>query len=92
MRGRWENMWSTEPPCIVELVNRADVIDKIVYVAANPVLDHLVDRIDHWPGAKTVRSLLNQEPIVASRPVCFFSVDGSMLQDAVEAPVPQLSV
>src|SRR5690348_8892155 len=27
-RGRWENFWSSEPPCIVRLVDRNDVIDK----------------------------------------------------------------
>src|SRR5205807_9903538 len=52
LRRRWENLWSSEPPCLVRLVDRADVIDKIVYVAANPVLAHLVARVHHWPGAK----------------------------------------
>lgn len=28
LRGRWENLWSTEPPCLVELVEPADVIAK----------------------------------------------------------------
>jgi putative transposase len=78
LRGRWENMWSTEPPCIVQLVDRADVIDKIVYVAANPVLDDLVDRVDHWPGAKLVRAFLRQEPLRAYRPAHFFREDGVM--------------
>jgi putative transposase len=78
LRGRWENMWSSEPPCIVQLVDRADVIDKIVYVAANPVLDHLVDRVHHWPGVKTVRALLEQEAIQAHRPAHFFREDGPM--------------
>jgi len=78
LRGRWENMWSSEPPCIVELVGRTDVIDKIVYVATNPVLGHLVDRVHHWPGARTVRSMLKQEPIRAHRPKYFFRDDGPM--------------
>ena len=78
LRGRWENLWSSDPPCIVQLVNRADVIDKVVYVAANPVLDHLVERVHHWPGAKLVRAMLEQEPIHAKRPKHFFREDGTM--------------
>lgn len=78
LRGRWENMWSSEPPCLVELVGRADIIDKTVYVATNPVLAHLVDRVHHWPGAPTVRSMLEQEPIRARRPWYFFRNEGPM--------------
>lgn len=77
LRGRWENMWSNEPPCIVELIDRSAVIDKIVYAATNPVLDHLVERVDQWPGAKTVRAFLRQEPLRATRPA-FFRDDGCM--------------
>jgi putative transposase len=83
LRGRWENMWSIEPPCIVQLVDPSDVIDKIVYVATNPVLDHLVDRVDHWPGARTVRAMLKQQPIIARRPAHFFRKRGLMPETAV---------
>ena len=78
LRGRWENMWSSETPCIVELVNPSDVIDKIVYVATNPVLDHLVECVHHWPGARLVHVMLAQEPIHAVRPRYFFQPDGVM--------------
>lgn len=78
LRGRWENLWSTESPCIVQLVERSDVIDKVVYVAANPVLDHLVDRVDHWPGARTVQAMLAQRPLHAQRPSYFFREEGPM--------------
>jgi hypothetical protein len=44
LRGRWENMWSSEQTCVVKLVDREAVIDKLVYTATNPVADHLVDR------------------------------------------------
>ena len=30
-RGRWENLWASEPPCLVELVTIDDVVDKVVY-------------------------------------------------------------
>jgi REP element-mobilizing transposase RayT len=50
LRGRWENLWSSEQVCVVKLVGREAVIDKLVYTATNPVQDHLVDRVHHWPG------------------------------------------
>ncbi len=50
LRGRWENLWSAEQTCVVKLVDREAVIDKLVYTAANPVQDHLVDRVHLWPG------------------------------------------
>ena len=83
LRGRWENMWSNDPPCIVERLDRPAVIKGLVYVATNPVLDHLVDRVDHWPGAKLVRAFLRQEPLRAKRPSHFFRDDGVM-PEAVE--------
>ena len=56
LRGRWENFWSSEPLCLVRLVNPADVLDKLVYVATNPVKDRLVDRVHHWPGIAEIRT------------------------------------
>jgi hypothetical protein len=50
LRGRWENLWSAEQSCVVRLVDREAVIDKLVYTAANPVQDHLVDLVHHWRG------------------------------------------
>jgi len=44
LRGRWENLWSSEQTCVVRLVDREAVIDKLVYTATNPVQDHLVAR------------------------------------------------
>lgn len=50
LRGRWEAFWSCEQTCVVRLVDREAVIDKLVYTATNPVQDHLVDVVHHWPG------------------------------------------
>jgi hypothetical protein len=38
------------PTCVVKLVDREAVLDKLTYTAANPVLDRLVERVRHWPG------------------------------------------
>ena len=78
LRGRWENLWSSEQTCVVRLVDRAAVIDKLVYVAANPVLDHLVDRVHHWPGVNGFAALLAGRPLRATRPLHFFRPNGPM--------------
>jgi hypothetical protein len=49
LRDRWENLWSREQTCVVNLVDRDAVIDKLVYTASNPVADHLVDRLNRGP-------------------------------------------
>jgi len=83
LRGRWENFWSSEQVCVVKLVGRQDVIDKLVYTATNPVKDGLVDRVDHWPGVNGLHALLSGCSLRAARPWHFFRPDGIM-PDAVE--------
>jgi hypothetical protein len=83
LRGRWENFWSSEQVCVVQLVGREDVMDKLVYTAANPVKDYLVDRIHHWPGVNGLHQLLTGRPLRATRPAHFFRPDG-MMPTAVE--------
>src|SRR5690606_23626040 len=55
--GRWENVWSTEETCVTRLVTPKDVFDAIVYVLANPVAAHLVDRASEWPGFNSLDHL-----------------------------------
>jgi len=78
LRGRWENLWSSEEPCVVEIVTREDLLDKLVYIATNPVKDGLVDRVHHWPGPKFLQALLTGRPMRATRPTHFFREDGTM--------------
>ena len=48
LRGRWENFWAgAEPTCKVKLIQRRDVLNKLVYAATNPVKDFLVDTVAH---------------------------------------------
>ncbi len=72
-RGRTENFWSSEPPCVTELVDPSDVIDKIVYAATNPVKDGLVAYVHQWPGVNGLAWLLSGRPVTAKRPRWFFS-------------------
>jgi REP element-mobilizing transposase RayT len=78
LRGRWENLWSSEQVCVVKLVDRAAVLDKLVYTATNPVQDHLVDRVHHWPGVNGLAALLAGRSLRATRPLHFFRPDGPM--------------
>jgi REP-associated tyrosine transposase len=78
LRGRWEHFWSAGQTSVVRLVNREDILRKLAYVATNPVQDHLVDRVDHWPGVNGYRALLTRRLLTGSRPMHFFRANGSM--------------
>ncbi len=78
LRGRHENFWASEPCSVVELIDRAAVMDKLVYAATNPVKDGLVDRVRHWPGVNGLADLLADREIVVRRPRHFFDPDGEM--------------
>jgi putative transposase len=91
MRGRWENCWASEPACVVELVERDDVINKIGYAATNPVKDGLVETATDWPGINTIEALLEGTELRATRPD-FFREEGDMPAEVsikLEVP-PQL--
>jgi putative transposase len=76
--GRRENLWAAEEPCVTRLLDRATVLDKLVYVASNPVKDHLVECAVQWPGTNGYRQLLSRKPLFARRPHHFFDANGSM--------------
>ena len=78
LRGRWENLWSSEQACVVRLVGRDAVMDKLVYTATNPVKDHLVERVHHWPGVNGLAALVAGRSLRATRPLHFFRPDGAM--------------
>jgi len=82
LRGRWENFWSSEAPCIVKCETRADVVDKMVYTLTNPVKDGLVERVHHWPGVNSLRAMRTGLPLRATRPRHFFRKDN--LPDEIE--------
>jgi putative transposase len=81
--GRRENLWSSEQPSAVHLIEDGDVLDKSVYGLVNPAVDHLVERVADWPGASSWSAHLNGKPIVIKRPRIFFREGGSMPQEVV---------
>lgn len=78
-RGRWENLWASEEPCVVEVPRTyEDLMNKLLYIATNPVKDGLVERVHHWPGPNFVAALLTGKPMKAQRPAHFFRENGVM--------------
>ncbi|HVY49265.1 MAG TPA: transposase [Minicystis sp.] len=73
--GRVENVWACEPTSVVRLESADDVLDKLAYMAANPVAAGLVSSPAEWPGAMTT-GLGNV--LTATRPKHFFSARGRM--------------
>jgi hypothetical protein len=71
-QGQWENLWSAEPCNAVRLVTDEDVLDKIAYVAANPVASGLVERPEQWPGFKAWGS----RTTYVARPKAYFNEEG----------------
>lgn len=78
LRRRCENLWASGEPCITRLLDRAAVIDKLIYAATNPVKDRLVERVHHWPGPNTFAAFAYGREITATRPQHFFRKGGSM--------------
>lgn len=78
LRGRWENMWSSEQTSLVELVDDQDILDKTVYTLCNPVKDHSVERMHEWPGALSDTATLEGKTLTAQRPTRFFRKEGKM--------------
>lgn len=76
--GRWENLWATEQPNAVHLVDAEARFDKLVYLLANPVADFLVERVSDWPGASSLRQHLSGRTEVVKRPAGYFRDEGPM--------------
>jgi|GEM_PF-2618101 len=81
LRGRWENFWATEQPNAVYLVEAEDRFDKLVYLLANPVADHLVERVSDWPGACSFGMHLSGRRRTVARPRCFFGSKSTMPEE-----------
>lgn len=79
LRGRWENVFAASRQTnVVRLETRDDLINKLVYIATNPVKDGLVARVEDWPGARGFHALVTGEALTATRPKVFFSERGTM--------------
>ncbi len=78
LRRRRENFWASGQCSVVRLVDRAAVIDKIVYCLTNPVKDMLVEKVHQWPGANSYVAMRNFTKSTLNRPLHFFRNEGTM--------------
>ncbi len=76
--GRWESFWDPDSYSAVRLETADDVLDKMVYVLANPVAAGLVRRGRDWPGLWSDPSWIGGAPIEAERPKDFFRAEGPL--------------
>jgi REP element-mobilizing transposase RayT len=76
--GRWESFWDPDSYSAVRLETAEAVLEKMVYVLANPVTAGLVRRARDWPGLWSDPSLLGAVAIPVMRPREFFREDGLM--------------
>jgi len=86
--GRSENLWSSDPVCITELVTADAVFDKVAYVLANPVSGGLVDRVGDWPGATSLSLFQKNKCVERRRPKRFFRKEGKMPKTVKLRTVP----
>jgi REP element-mobilizing transposase RayT len=76
--GRWESFWDPDSYSAVRLETAADVLDKMVYVLANPVAAGLVRRGREWPGLWSAPDLIGGDAAKCQRPKEFFRESGPM--------------
>jgi putative transposase len=76
--GRSESFWKPGSYSAVELVEREDVLAKIVYALQNPVAAGLVANYEQWPGLfSRPREMLGGSRII-ERPSAFFGAKSSL--------------
>lgn len=76
--GRWESFWDPDSYSAVRLDSPADILDKLVYVLANPVAAGLVRRGRDWPGVWTDPAAIGGAPRIVARPKEFFRDGGPL--------------
>lgn len=86
--GRWENLWSSEPPSVVVLEGPEDALDKMLYVMANPVAAALVGSSNKYPGVVSQPSDFLKGPVEVERPDIFFRNNGPTPSTATLELVP----
>ncbi len=76
--GRWEALFDRDSYSAVRLEGPAAILEKIVYVLANPVAAGLVRHGSEWPGLWSDPHLIGGEALTVERPKEFFRADGPL--------------
>jgi hypothetical protein len=78
-RGRWGPFWEPGRLSLVELVTPEAIMDKLVYLLANPCASDLVGQARVWPGLITLpQDIVGQREYVTARPAKYFDDRGLM--------------
>ncbi len=80
--ARWEYFWAPGPYSAVALQTPDDVLDKMVYVLANPVAAGLVRRGSEWPGLWSAPSRIGAAAREVWRPKHYFREKGTTPESA----------
>lgn len=87
--GRRENLWASGAVSVVRLVEASDVLDEVVYTLANPLVEDLVDDLNHWPGATSYGAAMGRREVTVERPRRFFRRGGRMpVRASIRPAVP----
>ena len=77
-RRRRDVFWEAKLCGRVELLDEGSVLDKMVYVAANPVAAGLVERGEEWPGLRLLPDASGRVVIRVEKPKFFFQADDGL--------------
>jgi REP element-mobilizing transposase RayT len=75
---RWEAFWERDSYSAVLLETPEAVVEKMVYVLANPVAAGLVRYSSEWPGLWSDPRRIGDEGVVVDRPKRFFRAGGPL--------------
>jgi REP element-mobilizing transposase RayT len=76
--GRRESFWDPDSYSAVRLETPNDVLQKMIYVLANPVAAGLVRHGREWPGLWSEPRSIGSDPITVDRPKEFFRKNGPL--------------
>ena len=80
-RGRWGALFEPESYSGVELIESADVFDKMIYTLINPVKSGLVGHGCEWPGFRSRPEDIDEREYVIERPRVCFSARGPVPEE-----------
>lgn len=86
--GRWENIFATEQPSAVYLLDDDACFRKVIYTLTNAVRHHLVECAKDWPGASALEQVLSGETLTIERPLGFFTDKSKMPKEVTLTCAP----
>jgi REP-associated tyrosine transposase len=79
-----QSIWSSSRPGITRLITPQDVINKMVYILANPVKAHIVKKHSRWPGLISTIQKFTKKSSLVKKPIRLFNKNSSKLPPNVK--------